>query len=160
MFYLQLRERRDEPPSFNSLKKLRRSVSGVLGAALGNPRIEEVPIKGEPLDENWMLSRSVPNSLHLESARLPSSPSSPDHAFSYLASGGHVMYLPQDATSYGRERSYSAGVAVRNLHTTVPLSKSCDNISATAANEMRQIRRSPSPDSRHEVSILNVSLFL
>ncbi|KAJ9599231.1 hypothetical protein L9F63_010315, partial [Diploptera punctata] len=133
-------DHRDEQPSFNSLKKLRRSVSGVLGAALGNTRIEEVPTKGEPLDENWMLSRSVPNSLHLESTRLPSSPSSPDHAFSYLASGGHVMYLPQEVASYGRERSYSAGVAMRNLRTTVPLSKSCDNISASAENEMRQIR--------------------
>ncbi|KAJ9587128.1 hypothetical protein L9F63_028300, partial [Diploptera punctata] len=135
---------KDEQPSFNSLKKLRRSVSGVLGAALGNTRIEEVPTKGEPLDENWMLSRSVPNSLHLESTRLPSSPSSPDHAFSYLASGGHVMYLPQEVASYGRERSYSAGVAMRNLHETnsqvqIPLvTPSPDKDSATKRSKGRR----------------------
>ncbi|XP_069672375.1 uncharacterized protein [Periplaneta americana] len=162
----KLQDRREVPPSFNSLKKLRRSVSGVLGAALGGGS----PTKGEPLDENWLLSRSVPNSLHLETTwgtRHPStsSPSSPDHdvrpSFSYLQSGGHVMYLPEyqsrrrtspeELTAFGRDRSYSTGVAARNLRSAVPLSKSCDNISAVS--EMRQLGRTPSPECRPEVEV-------
>lgn len=163
---LQLRDQREVHPSFNSLKKLHRSVSGVLGAALGGVSAGS-PTRGEPLDENWLLSRSVPNSLHLEATWGPgtSSPSSPDQevrpSFSYLASGGHVMYLPEyetqrrtspeELTSFGRGRSYSAGVAARNLRTTVPLSKSCDNISA--ASEMRQLGRTPSPDRMNVVQV-------
>lgn len=163
---LQLQDQREVQASFNSLKKLRRSVSGVLGAALGGVAVGS-PARGEPLDENWVLSRSVPNSLNLEATwgAPTSSPSSPDQdvrpSFSYLASGGHVMYLPEyqtrhrtfpeQLTSFGRGRPYSAGVAARNLQTTVPLSKSCDNISAVS--EMRQLGRSPSPDRMNEVEV-------
>lgn len=162
----QLRDQRDVQPSFNSLQKLRHSVSGVLGSALGGITAES-PTRGEPLDENWLLSRSVPNSLHLETTwgGRTSSPSSPDQdvrpSFSYLASGGHVMYLPEyesqcqtapeELMSFGRGRSYSAGVTARNLRMTVPLSKSCDNISA--ASEMRQLGRTPSPDRNNEVEV-------
>lgn len=114
--------------TFHSLKKLRRSVSGALGAALGgsnNLRAQQLS-----LDENWYLSRSAPNSLdssgegggiwgpralrHVPdvTAELPSSPDCDGEdeaeededqsssqlktpAFSYLASGGHIMYLPE-----------------------------------------------------------------
>lgn len=58
---------------------------------------------------------------------------------------------PEELTSFGRGRSNSAGVTVRNLRTTVPLSKSCDNISA--ASEMRQLGRTPSPDRMNEVEV-------
>lgn len=163
---LQLQDQQEVQATFNSLKKLRRSVSGVLGAALGGVAVGN-PTKGEPLDENWVLSRSVPNSLNLEATwGVPtSSPSSPDQdirpSFSYLASGGHVMYLPEyqtrhrtfpeQLTSFGRGRPYSTGVAANNLRTTVPLSKSCDNISAVS--EMRQLGRTPSPDRMNEVEV-------
>lgn len=165
MVPMQMRDQREAQASFNSLTKLRRSVSGILGAALGSVSAGS-PTRGEPLDENWLLSRSVPNSLHLETTwgAQTSSPSSPDQdirpSFSYLASGGHVMYLPEYQTqrkssaedmSFGRGRSHSAGVAASNLRASVPLSKSCDNISA--ASEMRQLGRTPSPDRRNEVEV-------
>nr|CAD7263431.1 unnamed protein product [Timema shepardi] len=137
--------RRDVPPSFNSLKKLKRTMSGAF-----KRREEDADA---PLDENWVLSRSVPNSLHTSHQLVPweqeasiqeqssSSPSSPDRpSFSYLATGGHIMYLPQidskRETLAPRERSYSAGPVFRGL------SKSCENISAS---EMRQLGRTPSP---------------
>ncbi|CAG2059376.1 unnamed protein product [Timema podura] len=137
--------RRDVPPSFNSLKKLKRTMSGAF-----KRREEDADA---PLDENWVLSRSVPNSLHTSHQLVPweqeasiqeqssSSPSSPDRpSFSYLATGGHIMYLPQIDSKREvlapRERSYSAGPVFRGL------SKSCENISAS---EMRQLGRTPSP---------------
>lgn len=49
---------------FNSLQKLRKSVSGALGAALGSRRfdLEHEPILPEP-EQNWFLTKSAPNSL-------------------------------------------------------------------------------------------------
>ncbi|XP_063221637.1 serine/arginine repetitive matrix protein 1-like [Bacillus rossius redtenbacheri] len=123
---------REVPPSYSSLQKLRRSVSG-FGRKEGE--------RGAALDENWVLSRSVPNSLNTTHKLAPwdkdpstSSPSTPDRpSFSYLASGGHVMYLPQlesrrDAPAH-RERSYSASALLPRPH----------------HDEMRQLGRSPSP---------------
>lgn len=49
---------------FNSLQKLRKSVSGALGAALGSRRfdLEHEPTLEEP-EQNWFLTKSAPNSL-------------------------------------------------------------------------------------------------
>lgn len=49
---------------FNSLQKLRKSVSGALGAALGSRRfdLEHEPMLQEP-EQNWFLTKSAPNSL-------------------------------------------------------------------------------------------------
>lgn len=49
---------------FNSLQKLRKSVSGALGAALGSWRfdLEHEPMLEEP-ETNWFLTKSAPNSL-------------------------------------------------------------------------------------------------
>lgn len=77
-----------------------------------------------PLDGNWLLSRSVPSSLNLQapeawrhsasgSPSSPDGPEGPEHddslslfrdvlkqpSFSYLATGGHVMYLPDFSSS-------------------------------------------------------------
>lgn len=64
---------KEELDSFQSLKKLKRSVSGALGRKECNSL---------PLDNNWVLSRSVPNSLNNGNMSLQrwssSSPSSPD----------------------------------------------------------------------------------
>lgn len=49
---------------FNSLQKLRKSVSGALGVALGSRRfdLEHEPMLEEP-EQNWFLTKSAPNSL-------------------------------------------------------------------------------------------------
>ncbi|GLH09728.1 Uncharacterized protein GBIM_14771 [Gryllus bimaculatus] len=107
---------------------------------------------GHALDENWLLSRSVPNLLlgppspfayaGSGSASSPSGPSAPSPAdppsFSYLASGGHVMYLPQyeaprDTEALApRGRCYSAGAAGRLESRSGGglLSKSCEDLAA------------------------------
>lgn len=119
-------------------------MSGAIGVALGSTTRRDED-KGQPLDENWLLSRSVPNSLNnghlLEpwGGDTPSSPSSgPEQdkqlPFSYLANGGHVMYLPQYQDQAPTRRRSS-------LWDVAPLSKSCENVS-----EMRQVRRTPSPE--------------
>ncbi|KAG8312552.1 hypothetical protein J6590_020474 [Homalodisca vitripennis] len=111
--YSQSDKMKEEPDSFQSLKKLKRSMSGALGRGVGGGVKETTSL---PLDNNWVLSRSVPNSLNNGNASLQrwssSSPSSPDQedelslvkqpSFSYLATGGHVMYLPE----YSMPRSH------------------------------------------------------
>ncbi|XP_012275965.1 uncharacterized protein LOC105697322 isoform X2 [Orussus abietinus] len=136
-----------ETTSFNSLQKLKRSVSGALGLGPIDP---EKRRSADALDDNWLLSTSAPTSLQHNSgnaegtaaATAASSPgwepeSSPREddvdcgdgedddedigvydeepleertefpvlmrppSFSYLASGGHVMYLPEaNGTGY------------------------------------------------------------
>lgn len=117
--------------SFQSLKKLRRSMSGALGRSNGKES------SSPPLDGNWVLSRSVPNSLnngHVSLHRWSnSSPSSPDQedemlmtslvkqpSFSYLATGGHVMYLPEYSVPHQQRETKSS---------SLPTSKSCEDLS-------------------------------
>lgn len=116
-----------EGSTFNSLQKLKRSVSGALG--LGPLDLERKRTR-DVLDDNWLLSTSAPTSLQptqiTEAARSSPSgwkPSFDDEeendeeleedledrndfpvimkppSFSYLASGGHVMYLPDSNNS-------------------------------------------------------------
>ncbi|XP_075216856.1 uncharacterized protein LOC142322085 isoform X2 [Lycorma delicatula] len=131
--------------SFQSLKKLKRSMSGALGRSTGGGSsggtansTNKENNSGLPLDGNWVLSRSVPNSLNnghnnLQRWASNSSPSSPDQeddtlinslvkqpSFSYLATGGHFMYLPEySLPKHPRERP----------STSLPLSKSCEDLS-------------------------------
>lgn len=58
---------------------------------------------------------------------------------------------PEELTSFGKGRSYRTGVTATNLRTTLPLSKSCENIST--ASEMRQLGRTPSPEGMNEVQV-------
>lgn len=95
--------------AFNSLQKFRRSVTGAFGLM---PLDSEKKRVQDPLDDNWLLSSSAPTSLqhcgHLNGdwedddgadaedeteERFPMVMKTP--SFSYLASGGHVMYLPE-----------------------------------------------------------------
>lgn len=115
-----------EDSTFNSLQKLKRSVSGALG--LGPLDLEKKRIR-DVLDDNWLLSTSAPTSLqHTQITDATRSsphgwkPSFDDEdddedlvedledrgdfpmimkppSFSYLASGGHVMYLPESNDS-------------------------------------------------------------
>ncbi|XP_057323896.1 uncharacterized protein LOC130666528 isoform X2 [Microplitis mediator] len=124
--------------SFNSLQKIKRSVSGAFG--LGAVEFERK--HGETLDDNWLLSTSAPTSLQHNQANQINSRDvnngingSPgwdanfpvedfeDEAlddvdektsfpvvmkppsFSYLASGGHVMYLPASNDTEHRTQS-------------------------------------------------------
>lgn len=115
-----------EGSTFNSLQKLKRSVSGALG--LGPLDLERKRTR-DVLDDNWLLSTSAPTSLQhtqiTDATRSSPSgwkPSFDDEdddedlvedledrndfpmimkppSFSYLASGGHVMYLPESNDS-------------------------------------------------------------
>lgn len=60
---------------FNSLQKLKKSVSGAFGAALGSRRfdIEHEPMLPEP-EQNWFLTKSAPNSLSNPLLFQPSKP--------------------------------------------------------------------------------------
>ncbi|CAL1687215.1 unnamed protein product [Lasius platythorax] len=120
-----------EGSTFNSLQKLKRSVSGALG--LGPLDLERKRTR-DVLDDNWLLSTSAPTSLqHTQITDATRSsppgwkPSFDDEdddedlvedledrndfpmimkppSFSYLASGGHVMYLPESNDSQYRSQ--------------------------------------------------------
>lgn len=49
-----------QPSSLHSLKKLRRSVSGAFGRSVNSNNLSH----DSNLNENWVLSRSVPSSLN------------------------------------------------------------------------------------------------
>ncbi|XP_044001060.1 putative uncharacterized protein DDB_G0282133 isoform X1 [Aphidius gifuensis] len=116
--------------SFNSLQKIKKSVSGVFG--LTSNDFDKKKNTDKVLDDNWLLSTSAPTSLqhshvnkfnnHDNSDNLPSwdinytidnfyngndsfgknefsMTSMKPPSFSYLASGGHVMYLPSSSSS-------------------------------------------------------------
>lgn len=120
-----------EGSTFNSLQKLKRSVSGALG--LGPYDLERKRTR-DVLDDNWLLSTSAPTSLqHIQitdaAAATRSSPPNFDDedededleedsedrgdfpvimkppSFSYLASGGHVMYLPESNDPHYQSKS-------------------------------------------------------
>ncbi|XP_055679991.1 uncharacterized protein LOC129788048 [Lutzomyia longipalpis] len=91
--------------SFNSLQRLRRTVSGALNGHSEPGQLDIPPYR----NDNWFLSRSAPNSI--EKNPLPSIsdqedidkdipppmnivPSMQPPSFSYLAGGKHFMYLP------------------------------------------------------------------
>ncbi|XP_072755313.1 uncharacterized protein [Anoplolepis gracilipes] len=126
-----------EGSTFNSLQKLKRSVSGALG--LGPLDLERKRIR-DVLDDNWLLSTSAPTSLQhtqiTDATRSSPSGWKPNFddedddedlvedledrndfpmimkppSFSYLASGGHVMYLPESNDS----QYQSQGLNCRN----------------------------------------------
>lgn len=157
-----------EATSFNSLQKLKRSLSGALGLApLELERNKSTP--GDALDDNWLLSSSAPTSLQhskigdVGSANnksataaaatgnwedLADEPGCQEKSgvgndfpaimkppsFSYLATGGHVMYLPDsngnnahqsqslDYRGNGDDRKVVNGVApaFRRVHSDDP----------------------------------------
>ncbi|XP_052740521.1 uncharacterized protein LOC112049905 isoform X2 [Bicyclus anynana] len=150
---------------FNSLQKLRKSVSGALGAALGSRRfdLEHEPMLEEP-EQNWFLTKSAPNSLsnpmlyHQQlRTKVPDEVGKEEPSLSmdktqeegrwrssYMSWGGHVMYLPpapdQPLSMMSMERP------VRSK------SSGCLELAARAARaaalaaEMRERERSASPD--------------
>ncbi|KAL0112420.1 hypothetical protein PUN28_012037 [Cardiocondyla obscurior] len=132
-----------EGSTFNSLQKLKRSVSGALG--LGPLDLERKRTR-DILDDNWLLSTSAPTSLqHTQITDVtrssppgwkPSFDEDDDDeilaedledrsdfpaimkppSFSYLASGGHVMYLPEsnDSQYQPQSLSYRSNMAVES----------------------------------------------
>ncbi|XP_073958071.1 uncharacterized protein isoform X2 [Choristoneura fumiferana] len=156
---------------FNSLQKLRKSVSGALGAALGSRRfdLEHEPMLQEP-EQNWFLTKSAPNSLsnpllYQPPARAKAAeddikeensitPSEKEDTIpwrpgtSYLSWGGHVMYLPPAPAAPAQPLSM-LGPIDRPVR-----SKSSGSLEVAAraaraaalANEMRERERSASPD--------------
>lgn len=121
-----------EGSTFNSLQKLKRSVSGALG--LGPLDLERKRTR-DVLDDNWLLSTSAPTSLQHTQITDATRSSPPGWkpgfdeddddedleedledrgdfpvimkppSFSYLASGGHVMYLPESNDSQYQSQS-------------------------------------------------------
>ncbi|KAL0902001.1 hypothetical protein ABMA27_007135 [Loxostege sticticalis] len=154
---------------FNSLQKLRKSVSGALGAALGSRRfdLEHEPMLQEP-EQNWFLTKSAPNSLSnpllFQQPRTKGSteedikeesiaPSEKDDmaawrpSNSYLSWGGHVMYLPP-ATAAPDQPLSMMGPIDRPVRSK---SSGCLEAAARAARaalagEMRERERSASPE--------------
>lgn len=150
---------------FNSLQKIRKSVSGALGA-LGTRRFD---LENEPMlqeqEQNWFLTKSAPNSLNnnlmfqqptrakgreespIKEEELPSfdkeEPCSWRPGASYLSWSGHVMYLPP-----APEQPLSMmGPIERPIRSK---SSGCLEVSARAAraalcSEMRERERSASP---------------
>ncbi|XP_041974760.1 uncharacterized protein LOC121730043 [Aricia agestis] len=156
---------------FNSLQKLRKSVSGALGAALGSRRfdLEHEPMLEEP-QQNWFLTKSAPNSLsnpllyhqplrnknsltdEKEESSLPNEKESEDRwrGTSYMSWGGHVMYLPPaPAAPAAPDQPLSImGTFERPVRSK---SSGCLEVAARAARsalagEMRERERSASPD--------------
>ncbi|XP_053611108.1 uncharacterized protein LOC128675607 isoform X2 [Plodia interpunctella] len=156
---------------FNSLQKLRKSVSGALGAALGSRRfdLEHEPMLEEP-EQNWFLTKSAPNSLSnpllfqppvrtkgppeddiKEESRPPSEKEEESSSWrpsnSYLSWGGHVMYLPPAPAALDQPLSILDPLdrPVRSK------SSGCLEVAARAAraalaSEMRERERSASPE--------------
>ncbi|BES90515.1 Hypothetical protein NTJ_03323 [Nesidiocoris tenuis] len=133
-------EETEQPSSLHSLKKLKRSMSGALGKVVPTSKEGSSLEESSPLlDSNWVLSRSVPNSLNMTHVSLTrwntneedgaldededqmSSSLIKQPSFSYLQTGGHVMYLPE----------YSKPSENHNA-TTTTLSKSCEDLSSRA----------------------------
>ncbi|XP_046602250.1 uncharacterized protein LOC107218590 isoform X1 [Neodiprion lecontei] len=151
-----------ESSSFNSLQKLKRSVSGALGlGAIDVDRKQD----NDVLDGNWLLSTSAPNSLqhtppNVEGTNTPSPgwetnfPENEDDekpefpiimkppSFSYLASGGHVMYLPEsNATEYQTQ-----SLNYRNSSTEEKNSNNSNIKYKKSTNESKKVFRYPSAD--------------
>ncbi|XP_063394817.1 uncharacterized protein LOC134679845 isoform X1 [Cydia fagiglandana] len=156
---------------FNSLQKLRKSVSGALGAALGSRRfdLEHEPMLEEP-EQNWFLTKSAPNSLSNPLLYQPPArakvaeddikeenstpPSEKEESIAwrpginYLSWGGHVMYLPP-APSAPTQPLSLLGPIDRPVR-----SKSSGSLEVAAraaraaalASEMRERERSASPE--------------
>ena len=132
--------------SFNSLQKLKRSVSGALGFSPLELEKKRLPVI-DPIDDNWLLSTSAPTSLqhsqmdqNLTYSEFNVADEAENEAeekqqqiaqenksefplplmmppsFSYLASGGHVMYLP-DSIRAGAEGSTAKQNIVENNQT-------------------------------------------
>ncbi|CAG9796835.1 unnamed protein product [Diatraea saccharalis] len=135
---------------FNSLQKLRKSVSGALGAALGSRRfdLEHEPMLQEP-EQNWFLTKSAPNSLSnpLLFQRKPEESGAWRANNSYLSWGGHVMYLPPAPAAPDQPLSM-LGPIDRPIRSK---SSGCLEAAARAAraalaSEMRERERSASPE--------------
>ncbi|XP_011314599.1 uncharacterized protein [Fopius arisanus] len=117
-----------ENSSFNSLQKIKKSVSGAFGSRVSAGEFERK--RNEIIDDNWLLSTSsAPTSLQHNQVNNretggnspqwdtnfddePSEEDKPDFpvvmkppSFSYLASGGHVMYLPSSTQSLNSRNS-------------------------------------------------------
>ncbi|XP_045777784.1 nucleolar protein dao-5-like [Maniola jurtina] len=151
---------------FNSLQKLRKSVSGALGAALGSRRfdLEHEPMLEEP-EQNWFLTKSAPNSLsnpllyHQQLRTKVSDDAGKEEpsvssdkgqeegkrwCSSYVNWGGHVMYLPP-----APDQPLSMMSTDRPIRSK---SSGCLEVAARAARaaalagEMRERERSASPD--------------
>ncbi|CAG9580895.1 unnamed protein product [Danaus chrysippus] len=151
---------------FNSLQKLRKSVSGAFGVALGSRRfdLEHEPMLEEP-EQNWFLTKSAPNSLsnpllyhhplrtkvsddNLKDESLLSSDKPQEECrwrtSSYVSCIGRGMYLPPALDS--------PSVTVNSIERPVR-SKSSGSLVAAAraaraaalAAEMRERERSASP---------------
>ncbi|XP_012261055.2 uncharacterized protein LOC105688962 isoform X1 [Athalia rosae] len=150
--------------SFNSLQKLKRSVSGALGlGALDVDRKQDSDV----LDGNWLLSTSAPNSLQHsqpngEGTGTPSpgwetnfveneDEGKPDFpiimkppSFSYLASGGHVMYLPESNGTVYQTQSLN----YRNTSSEDKNSNNSNSRYKKSSTESKKVCRYPNSDAQ------------
>ncbi|XP_014245054.1 uncharacterized protein LOC106664129 isoform X2 [Cimex lectularius] len=134
-------------------KKMRRSGSGVFGK-VGLEKEENIVEQAPLLDSNWVLSRSVPNSLNYTNVSLSRWNDNPNIAdveeeltsslikqpsFSYLQTGGHIMYLPEYTKP--REPCEPSDFQVMSHQT---MSKSCEDLSRGISDEPASLNTSES----------------
>ncbi|KAK9497151.1 hypothetical protein O3M35_004522 [Rhynocoris fuscipes] len=111
------------------------------------------------VDSNWVLSRSMPSLLNTTSFRqsqfssIDLSPLQDDDlnsslvkqpSFSYLANGGHIMYLPQYSKHKISEKNDKIG---RNSIGNNAISKSCEDVARETAKEVSNQVQSSAPTS-------------
>ncbi|CAH2049850.1 unnamed protein product, partial [Iphiclides podalirius] len=151
---------------FNSLQKLRKSVSGALGAALSSRRfdLEHEPPLEEP-ERNWFLTKSAPNSLsnpllfqqpRRDDDEEPKDEYPADKAAvwgragnSYVSWGGHVMYLPPPplpAQPHSMLAALDRPVRSKSSGCLEAAARAARSARAALAGEMRERERSASPE--------------
>lgn len=74
----------------SSLRRLKRSVSGVLNTLSSKREPEQRTFPKDQDDANWFLSRSAPNSINDNSLDIP------EVSFSHISTTSRLMYLPEN----------------------------------------------------------------
>ncbi|CAG9759639.1 unnamed protein product [Ceutorhynchus assimilis] len=98
----------------NSLRRLKRSVSGVLNTLSTRKEPEHRTSTGDQDDANWFFSRSAPNSIN------DNSPDFTDMSFSHISPTPRLMYLPENS-------AHSPSIASEKYNLSV-FSKSCEEL--------------------------------
>ncbi|ERL94314.1 uncharacterized protein LOC109541171 isoform X1 [Dendroctonus ponderosae] len=101
-------------PGVSSLRKLKRSVSGVLNNLSPRREPEQRTFPKDQDDANWFLSRSAPNSINENSLDIP------EVSFSHISTTSRLMYLPENIGDSPQNDS--------NKYQLSAFSKSCEEL--------------------------------
>lgn len=98
----------------SSLRRLKRSVSGMLNTLSSRREPEQRMFSKDQDDANWFLSRSAPNSINENSPDIPEIP------YTHIAPTSRLMYLPENTTKIAPAGS--------NKYQLSAYSKSCEEL--------------------------------